>query len=421
MSCPVLGSPVDTDKSHRFPLYDEAFTRDPHAAYEEMRRKYRTLAPVLLAPGVPGTLVLDHPTAVRILHDPEHFLHDPRAWQQTVPHHSPLRHMMEWYPAARYTDGYEHIRFRQASAAAIDEVDLHALHDTVENLATPLVESWITTGRAELASQYAFPLVFAVLNQALGCPAEIGQRIAAGMAARFNSTEESEAGMGVLTAALTDLVQLKRAQPGDDMTTRLIDHRNKLDDNEVVAQVMSFYGAGIEAARNLILNTLLLMLTDDRFGGSLLDGSLSTRDALDEVLFDNPPMANFCTTYPRQPMLIDNTWLPANQPVVISIAACNNAPSTKGDRTGNRSHLAFGAGPHACPARPMAYRIAQDAIDYLLDLAPDIKLATPLDQLEWRPGFFHRALTELPVEFTVPNRSSVTPPTQPQGSQPTRR
>ncbi|WP_280245276.1 MULTISPECIES: cytochrome P450 [Nocardia] len=420
MSCPVHGSPVDTDDGDRFPLYAEAFTRDPHGAYEAMRQKYGPLAPVELAPGIPGTLVLDHATAVRILNDPDHFLHDPRAWQQTVPDHSPLRPMMEWYPAARYTDGHEHARLRQASAAAIDNVDLHAQHDTVENLATPLVESWITTGRAELGRQYAFPLVFAVLNRALGCPDDIGQRVAAGMAARFNSTSESEPGMEMLTTALSDLVRLKRDHPGDDMTTRLIEHPNNLGDSEVVAQVMSFYGAGIEAARNLILNTLLLMLTDDRFGGSLLSGSLSTRDALDEVLFNNPPMANFCTTYPRQPMLIGNTWLPAHQPVVISIAACNADPVTKGDRTGNRSHLAFSAGPHACPARTMAYQIAQDAIDYLLDLAPDIKLAVPADQLTWRTGFFHRALVELPVVFTVPN-SSATPPTQPQGSQPRRR
>ncbi|MEV0299105.1 cytochrome P450 [Nocardia sp. NPDC050710] len=407
MSCPVLhGSPVDTNDD-RFPLYGEEFTRDPRAAYEVLRGRYGTLAPVELAKGVPATLVLDYATAVRILHDPEHFPVDPRPWQQTVPDDCPLRPMMEWYPAARYTDGYEHARYRQASAAAIDEVDLHAMHATVENLATPLVERWITAGSADLASQYVFPLVFAVLNQAIGCPAEIGQRVAAGMAARFDSTASSGQGMDMLTGALTELVHLKRAQPGDDMTTRLMNHRDNLDEREVVAQLMSFYGAGIEPQRNLILNTLHLMLIDDRFGGGLLSGSLSTRDALDEVLFNDPPMANFCTTYPRQPTLIDTTWLPAHQPVVISIAACNSAPITNGDRTGNRSHLAFSTGTHTCPARPMAYQVAEDAIDYLLDLAPDIRLAVPADELEWRPGPFHRALTALPVVFPAPNRSGM--------------
>jgi cytochrome P450 len=164
--------------------------------------------------------------------------------------------------------------------------------------------------------------------------------------------------------------------------------------------LISFYGAAIEPQTNLITNTLLLMLTDDRFGGGFLGGATSTRDALDEVLFNDPPMANFSITYPRQPILIDNTWLPANQPVVISLAGCNNDPSIAGgDRTGNRSHLAWGAGPHACPARSVAYLVVQDAIDQLLDAIPELRLAVGKDELAWRPGPFHRAMAALPVVF----------------------
>ena len=144
------------------------------------------------------------------------------------------------------------------------------------------------------------------------------------------------------------------------------------------------------------------MLTDDRFGGDMLGGSLSTRDALDEVLFNDPPMANFAMSYPRQPILIDTTWLPADQPVLISFAGCNNDPEIAGgDRTGNRSHLAWGAGPHACPARSVAYLVAQTAIDELLDALPDLTLAVPKHDISWRPGPFHRAMVALPVEFPI--------------------
>jgi cytochrome P450 len=419
LSCPVHGSPVDTDDD-RIPIYGEDFTRDPRAVFQDMRQRYGTLAPIELAPGVPGTLVLGYSTAVRILHDPQHFPVDPRAWQRSVADDCPLLAMMGWLPAARYTDGSEHARYREVSEAAIDDVDLHAMHATVEELATPLVQNWIAAGEADLASQYAFPLVFAVLNEAIGCPQEIGQRVAAGMAARFDSNAAAEQGMDTLNEALTELVQLKRSKPGSDMTTRVIEHPSNLSDAEIIAQLMSFYGAGIEPQRNLILNTLLLMLTDDRFGGGLLSGSLSTRDALDEVLFDNPPMANFCITHPRQPILIDDTWLPADQPVVISIAACNNDPVTNGDRTGNRSHLAFSTGSHMCPARPFAYQVAVDAVDYLLDQVPDIRLAVPADRLTWRPGPFHRALTALPVVFP-PDSLTGSPATEPRGFRPTRK
>ncbi len=53
------------------------------------------------------------------------------------------------------------------------------------------------------------------------------------------------------------------------------------------------------------------------------------------------------------------------------------------------------------PARPrsVAYLVAQDAVDQLLDALPDMRLAVPAEQLAWRPGPFHRALTALPVVF----------------------
>jgi cytochrome P450 len=210
----------------------------------------------------------------------------------------------------------------------------------------------------------------------------------------------AEEGAQVLMKSLADLVELKRAEPGDDVTTRMMRHPSALTDPELMNQVGTLYGAGIEPLQNLIVNALRLMLTDEQFGGRALDGSLSTRDALDEVLFNDPPMANFCFTFPKQPILIDGVWLPAHQPVVISMAACNTDPVIGSNQhAGNRAHLAFGGGPHVCPASSLAYLIAQDAIDQLLDGLPEIRLGVPADELTWRTGAFHRALTALPVVF----------------------
>nr|WP_245922393.1 cytochrome P450 [Nocardia nova] len=419
MTCPIVhGSPVDTGDERRVPIHDEQFRRDPHAVYRALRQQYGTLAPVELAPGVPATLVLGYHTAVRILHDPEHFPADPRYWQQTIPEDCSLRPMMEWHPAARYTTGPEHTRYRQPSVAAIERVDLHAMHARIERLAGPLIAAFQPVGSADLVSQYAYPLVFSVLTELIAGADEsnsgkLDHQVAAGTAARFDSDATARAGVNTLTEALAELVALKHDQLGDDITSWLIQHPARLDDHEVIAQLMSFYGAGLEAVPDLICNALRLMCTDDRFGGSLLGGSLHTRDALDEVLFKDPPMANFSITYPRQPTFVDTTWLPAHQPVVISIAACNNDPTIStndADLSGNRSHLAFGTGPHACPARNAAYLIAQDAIDYLLDLIPDIQLAVPTEELQYRPGPFHRSLAALPVAFPPDNRYAPPPP-----------
>ncbi|MEV6561530.1 cytochrome P450 [Nocardia sp. NPDC051756] len=397
-SSPHHGSPV-CPAGERVSLHRPEFAADPHQAYAAMRAEYGSLAPVELAPDVPATLVIGYHTALRILHDPEHFPADPRYWQHSAPADSAVLPLLEWRPNALRSTGAEHARYRLANTAAINGIDLSELRGTVTELATALIGRFRRAGKADLVREFAQPLAFGVVNGMLGCPADIGERIARGMVAIFEGDNAAE-GNQLLSAALMDLVEHKRAAPGEDVTTRLLTHQVALDDLELVHQLVVLYGAGIEPLQNLILNALLLILDDDRFGGDLLGGSLSTRDALDEVLFTDPPMANFCITYPRQPVLIDEVWLPAHQPVVISMAAANNDPAIRADdRTGNRSHLAWSAGPHACPARSAAYLVAQEAVDQLLDVLPDLELSVPAAQLVWRPGPFHRALATLPVTF----------------------
>ncbi|MFD6397117.1 cytochrome P450 [Nocardia sp. NPDC060249] len=390
---------VDIAADERVAMWAPEFAADPQAAYQRMRRRFGSVVPVELSPGIRATLVIGYHTAVRILNDPEHFPADPRMWERDIPPDCPVLPMLQFRPAALRTTGAEHTRYRQANVAGIAGVDLYAMHSTVEQFAIPLINSFCATGSADLLSQYAFPLVFQALNSMLGCTPEIGQQVATGMAQIFEG-DDAEAGNNLLASALADLVGLRQREPGDDVATRLLQHQAALTDEEMVHQLLVLYGAGIEPMLNLVVNTLRLMLTDDRFAGNVLGGSLSTRDALDEVLFTDPPLANFCMTYPRQPILVEDTWLPAHEPVVISMSACNNDPAIAGrDVVDNRAHLAWSAGPHGCPAKPVAYLIVQDAIDQLLDALPELSLAVPVEDLVWRPGPFHRSLAALPVRF----------------------
>lgn len=380
-------------------MYVPEFAADPHGAYRVMRERYGPLVPVELAPGVPATLVIGYYTAVRIFNDPEHFPADPRAWQQNVPTDCPVLPLMQWRPNARRSDGATHTRYRQVIVAGLTKAERYGLHDTVARFAVPLINSFCADGSADLIRQYAFPLTFAVLNSLFGCPTEVAQRAAAGMAAMFEGVD-ADRGNRTLMESMLELIHLKKTAPGEDVTTRMLQHPIGLSETELAHQVATLYGAGIEPLQNLIINALRLILTDEQFGNSALDGSLSTRDALDEVLFNDPPVANFCFTFPKQPILIDGVWLPAHQPVVIGMAACNTDPVVgTNHHAGNRAHLAFGSGPHMCPASSLAYRIAQDAIDQLLDALPEMRLGVSSAELTWRTGAFHRALTALPVVF----------------------
>ncbi len=381
----------------RVPMYTAEFAADPHRVYEQMRRQYGSLVPVWLDPDVPATLVIGYHTAIGIMHDQERFPADPRRWQEGIAETCPIKPMLEWRPNALRSAGVDHLRYRSANVHSLDGVDLHGLRSVVQDVAVELINDLCRSGKADLISQYAFPLAFQVLNTLLGCPPEIGQRVAIGMAKIFEGID-AEAGNTMLTEALVELVTLKGRHPANDITTRLLQHEVGLDMTEMVHQLVTLYGAGIEPQQNLIANALLLILTDERFSGDVLDGNLTVRDALDEVLYQDPPMANYAVSYPPYPVQIDGVWLPAHQPVVISMSACNNDPAiATQQRAGNRAHLAWSIGPHSCPAQSAAYLIAQAAIDQILDALPEMELAVPADQLAWRPGPFARALASLPV------------------------
>src|SRR5690606_11628627 len=298
--CPVPhhSSPVHTDHD-RVRLYTPEFAADPHRAYRDMRERYGSMVPVELAPGVPATLVVGYRVAVRILHDPDHFPADPRGWQRHIDPGCPVLPILSWRPNALRSAGAEHDRYRRAAIAGIDGVDLHRLHDVVERIATALIDTFSGNGSADLLRDYAAPLAFEAINALLGCPPEIGNEIAAATAAIFEGVDTGQADLR-LAAAILRLIERKRAEPGADITTRLIAHPAGFTDEELIHQLGILYGAGTEPTLNLITNSLLLMVTDQRFAGSLLDGGLSTRNAPDGGRHHPPAMASLSRPQPLQ-------------------------------------------------------------------------------------------------------------------------
>ncbi len=395
-SLTTQGSPVLADSHVR--LDTPAFAADPHRAYENMRR-HGPLVPIELSPGVPATLVVGFQVAVQILNDEHHFPADSRRWEKNAPSDSPMLPMLGYRQNALRTAGAEHERYRRTIVAALDTVDLHKVHGAVARAAEVLINGFCETGTADLRTDYAFPLTFRVISELMGFPEDAAAAAYHGMAAMLEGVGAEE-GQQQFVQALIGVVQQKQAEPGDDLTSELLKHPDGLDAMEMVNQAALLFSMGTEPTCNLILNALLQLMTDEHYGGEVLSGAMATRDAIDAVLFEDPPLANWCVSYPKQPQLIGDTWLPADQPVVISLAACNNDPAVAGgDRRGNRSHLAWGGGPHGCPAQPLAHTIASQGIDLLLDALPDIRPKVPVQQLPWRPGQFHRALAALPVQF----------------------
>ncbi|MDF3298548.1 cytochrome P450 [Streptomyces tropicalis] len=382
-------------------MHDSAFADDPQQVYDRLRA-HGPAGPVELAPGVDATLVVGHETALRVLQNSTLFARDARRWKALnegrVPLDSPVVPMMAYRPSCLFTDGAVHLRLRKAVTDSLARLNVARIRRDVEPIADYLIDRFSERGRADLLNDYAKLLPLLLFNKLFGCPADIGDALTSSISAIFDGKDAARANEE-LTACLMELIALKRREPGDDVTSWLIQHPAGLTDEELKDQLVVLMGAGMEPERNLIANALVLLLSP---GESGRDGGMLIEDALDHVLWNQTPIANYATHYPVQDVDLGGVVAPAHTPVVISFAAANSDPAlADARRTHSKgAHLAWGAGPHACPAKDPALTIALTAIERLLNALPDLVLTVPEKDLQWRPGPFHRALAALPAAFS---------------------
>ncbi|MFE9613295.1 cytochrome P450 [Streptomyces sp. NPDC006012] len=381
-------------------MHDTTFAADPQRVYDQLRA-HGPAGPVELAPGVDATLVVGHEMALRVLQNSSLFARDARRWKALneglIGMDSPVLPMMAYRPNCLFTDGAVHLRLRKAVTDSLAKLNITRIRRDVQPIADYLIDQFSERGRADLLNDYAKLLPLLLFNKIFGCPADIGDTLTAAMSAIFDGKDALRAN-DQLNSCLMELIALKRRQQGDDLTSWLIQHPAGLTDEELKDQLVMMMGASVEPERNLIGNVLLLLLT----GSGGRQSGMMIEEAIDHVLWNLTPIANYATHYPVQDVDLDGVVAPANTPVVISFAGANSDPALAEARRANSrgAHLAWGAGPHACPAKDPAQVIAITAIEQLLNALPDITLAVPETELQWRPGPFHRALVTLPVAFS---------------------
>ncbi|MCM2411128.1 cytochrome P450 [Streptomyces sp. RKAG290] len=384
-------------------LYGPDFAADPHGHYRRLR-EHGPLAPVRIAPDVEAMLVTDYQAAVDLLRDTHTFSKDPRAWQATIAPDSPVLPVLGHRPTALFSDGDEHARYRDAINDSLALIEPHILRSEVARVAQQLIGEFAATGSADLIAQYARRLPLHVFVTWFGVDPEDGERIVDGIGGMMNSAEGAAAAYADLVDVVTRLVADRRARPRRDLTSYFLAHPAGLDNDETVRQITLVMSAGHDPTTNLIGNATLHMLTDERYAGSLHGGAMTAHEAINEVLWQEPPIANLAAHYPRHDTEFHGVRLRAGQLVLVSYGAANTqsepATSDLGVRSGASAHLAWSAGPHRCPAKQPALLIAMTAIEQLTSQLCDAALAVPLGELLWRPGPFHRALAHLPVRFT---------------------
>ncbi|MBL1115312.1 cytochrome P450 [Streptomyces sp. 110] len=430
--CPYASSSAP-EPSDPLPIYGSEFSANPHATYLKLRDR-GPIAPVEIAPDVYGYITTTYQSAMYVLRGtPGDFAKDPNHWaalrEGRVPPDSPAREMLKPRPNAQWMDDDPHDRLRTAITESLALGDTYALVPIVNHVADRLLDAVAPSGQIDLIADYAHQLPTWVLIEAFGCPASLSRRIVAGLEKMFHTADDAKEANHDLETDCLALINLKRDRPGEDITSRLLSHDANLTSEELVHQLILLFGAGSQLLTDTIGNTLKLFIDDQQFNGDFHCGVTTVREALDWVFWADSPVANYHPVYPRKKITYQGIVLGPGEPVLVSYAMANCDPALGKDshdrakRSGNRGHLAWGAGVHRCPspARDMARLISETAVERVLSRFTDLALACSRAQLSRKPGTFFSSWSALPCQFTpTPSLgSSVCPPLTPQSEEST--
>ncbi|MFE2940100.1 cytochrome P450 [Streptomyces sp. NPDC059255] len=390
------------------PLLAATGAPDPREAYRALRARWGNVARVELAPGVHAWLVLGYRELLTITRQEQIYSRDARNWRDlndgVVSPRSRLLPMMGWRANVLGADGAEHRRLRQPLDEGVARIDQRRARRQVESVCTELIAGFSQRGLADLVTDYATIVPMLSIASLFGLNSDEGQRLLGSLVAVFGSADDSQDGNRHFEEILGDALRQRHSNPADDLTTSFINHPNLRNDEERLQSMAVMISAGTEGVNAWTSLALRLLLTDPRFAARMHGGRLGVDDALDEALWRDPPMNNQPARYALADTELGGRLIRRGDALILGIAAANDDPVIRPDdgvsEPGNRAHLAFSAGPHVCPAQVPARLIARTAVNTVLHLLPDMKLAIPAEEVAWHPSPWTRVPKSLPVEFS---------------------
>ncbi|MEU0568269.1 cytochrome P450 [Nonomuraea sp. NPDC005983] len=377
--------------------------------FRQLRREWGNVAWVELEPGVGAWLVMGYQELLTITRQEKLYSRDARNWrlfqEGVVPPDSGLGPMMFWRPNVVGADGAEHRRLRRPLDDGVAAIDQRRMRRAVETMCRQLIDGFAERGSADLVGEYAAVIPMLAIADLFGLDTDQGHELLAALRALFGSAEDSQAGNRKFEEILGGILHARKQAAADDLTSRFLAHPDLRGDAEVLQSMVVMISAGQETTTTWIAQTLRLMLTDPRFAGRLRGGRLGVDDALDEVLWRDPPMTNMPARYALRDTELGGQRIARGDALILGLSAANSDPRVhNGDQTielGNRAHLAWSAGPHVCPAPIPARLITRTAVETALHLLADLRLAVDAAELTPHPSPWTRCPASLPVHFST--------------------
>lgn len=395
------------------PLAPE-FIRDPYPFYDRLR----ATDPMHMTPF--GIIVASRHSEVSLVLRDKRFGKDyvdrtVRRYGPQIMHEPAFRSMGHWMLQA---DPPDHARLRGLVVKAFTARRVEDMRPRIQQVVDETIDRIIDRGHMDLIEDFAFRLPVTIICDMLGIPEDHREVFHTGSRnggrlldpVPLSPAEIKAANDNTLNAEMyfKQLFDLRRRQPGDDLTTQLVqaeEDGSKLSNEELTANIILLFGAGHETTVNLIGNGLLaLHRNPDQLALLKANPSLMT-NAIEEFLRYDSSVQSTGRVALEDIDDLGGMRIPKGEMVLGLLGSANRDPSVYPDRPDqldiarpNVKPLSFGGGIHFCLGAQLARIEAEVAITTLLRRLPDLKLDNA-ENPTWRPTFVLRGLTELPASW----------------------
>jgi cytochrome P450 len=275
----------------------------------------------------------------------------------------------------------------------------------------------IPLGKMDLIEDYAYRLPVTVICDMLGIPQEHREmfytgarnsgRILEPVPMTPAEIQQGNASQTMVKMYFDQLFDLRRKNPGDDLTTQLLqaeEEGSKLSNDELYANIILLFGAGHETTVNLIGNGLLALFRNpDQLALLKAKPELIT-NAIEEFLrYDSS--VQMTGRAALEEVELGGRLIPKGENVLCLLGSANHDPAVYPDHPErldiarpNVRPLSFGGGIHFCLGAQLARIEAEIAISTLLRRIPNLRLDDAVNA-DWRPSFVLRGLKRLPASW----------------------
>jgi len=385
-------------------LLSQETKSNPHTFYARLR----STEPLFYMEGLNAWVLTTYEDALWLLKDPR-FTKDILKIPHPEGEQSPDLEMASQMRNMLMVDPPDHTRLRTLVSKAFTPRMIEQLRPRLQQITDELLDAVQEQGAMDLIPDFAYPLPITVISEMLGIPVTDRQRFRTWTQAIVNMQEEaSTTALQEFLHYIQTLLDEKRAHPGNDLTSNLVQVEEKGDqlrENELVSMIFLLIVAGHETTVNLLGNgTLALLQHPDQLQQLQRDPSLIPT-AVEELLRYTAPVSLSDERWASEDIVLHGKLIRKGQQVVAALISANADPQqfptgeTLDITRRENQHLAFGKGIHYCLGAPLARLEGQIAFSTLLRRLPNLRLASDPTQLIWNVNPMLRGLKSLPVTF----------------------